>query len=634
MHHRNSLLAVVVLASASALAQTPQQPAPEVPPPDTPHGTVLFNRNQDTPPPAEKKPATAKTVASITDADRASITFTSYDLHVHLVPAKSHIAVRANFTLRNTGTQPLTHLTLQLSSTLSWESISQRVDGRLQPLTFAEHLIDTDTDHTGQAKEAIVTLPQPLAPGATLELAALYSGEITQSGQRLERIGAPPSQAFVADWDTISPEITALRGFGNVLWYPTASAPTLLGDGAKLFQSIGQTKLNLSPATIRLRLSVEYAGDPPRTAWFLGQPQPLIAVSENVDAPVADAPGVATADFPARPLGFRTPSLFVTASSPTVVTDNLLSVITTHDDALPAFTNAAGNVRPLIADWLGPSPITPLNMLDHDGQPFEDDAFLATPMRNTNAASLTPMLSHSLSHAWFRSSHQWLNEGVAQFMSLLWVEQNEGRDAALNQLHDQLNTLALAEPDLSKATDPDHAGQSLIQAHDEIYYRTKATAVLWMLRTITSDQALKNALQLYRHSGKRDEDPKEFQRLLEQTSKQDLQWFFNDWVYRDRGLPDLSIASVTPRQLPAQGTKDAGWLIAVEVRNDGDAVADVPVIIHSGTLSATGRVRVAGHATASTRIVFEGTPTEVIVNDGTVPEITSTTTHTKQVLTH
>jgi hypothetical protein len=633
MHHRNSLLAIAVLVGTSALAQTPQQPAPEAPPASEPHGTVLFNRNQDTPPPADKKSASAKSIPTVSDSDRASLTFTAYDLDVHLHPAKSHIAVRANFTVRNTGTQPLTHLPLQLSSTLNWESISQRVDGRLQPLTFADQLIDTDTDHTSQAKEAIITLPQPLAPGATLELAALYSGEITQSGQRLERIGAPPSQAFVADWDTISPEITALRGFGNVLWYPTASAPALLGDGAKLFQSIGQTKLNQSPATIRLRLSVEYAGEPPRTAWFLGQPQPLIAVSENVDAPVAEAPGVATADFPARPLGFRTPNLFITESSPTVVTDNLLSVITSHDDALPAFTNAAENVRPLIADWLGPSPITPLNMIDHDGQPFEDDAFLVTPMRNTNAASLTPMLSHSLSHAWFRSSHQWLNEGVAQFMSLLWVEQNEGRDAALNQLHEQLNTLALAEPDLSKSTDPDHAGQSLIQAHDEIYYRTKATAVLWMLRSITSDQALKNALQLYRHSGKRDEDPKEFQRLLEQTSKQDLQWFFDDWVYRDRGLPDLSIASVTPRQLPAQGNKDASWLIAVEVHNDGDAAADVPVIIHSGTLSASGHVRVPGHASASTRIVFEGTPTEVIVNDGTVPEVAATT-HTKQVVVH
>jgi aminopeptidase N len=218
-------------------------------------------------------------------------------------------------------------------------------------------------------------------------------------------------------------------------------------------------------------------------------------------------------------------------------------------------------------------------------------------------------------------------------MSLLWIEQSQGRDAALDQLHEQVNTLALAEPDLSKSVDPDHAGQSLIQAHDEIYYRTKATAVLWMLRSITGDDALKQALQLYRHSGKREEDPKEFQRILEQTSKQDLRWFFDDWVYRDRGLPDLSIASVTPRQLPAQGNKDASWLIAVEVRNDGDAIADVPVIIHSGALSASGRVRVPGHSTASTRIVFEGTPTEVIVNDGTVPELTATT-HTKQVVAH
>ncbi len=632
MHHRNSLLAVVFLASAAALAQTPQS-APEAPPAAEPHGTVLFNRNEDTPPPADKKPASAKSIASVTDADRASLTFTAYDLDVHLVPAKSHIAVRANFTVRNTGAQPLSHLPLQLSSTLNWESISQRADGHLQPLPFADHLIDTDTDHTGQAKEAIVTLPQPLAPGATIELTALYSGEITQSGQRLERIGAPPSQAFVADWDTISPEITALRGFGNVLWYPTASAPALLGDGAKLFQSIGQTKLNQSPATIRLRLSVEYLGDPPRTAWFLGQPQPLIAVSENIDAPVATAPGVATADFPTQPLGFRTPNLFITEAAPTVITDNLLSAVTTHDDALPAYTNAAEKVQPFLADWLGPAPLTPLNLLDHDGQPFEDNAFLVTHMRDTNAASLTPVLAHTLSHAWFRSSHQWLNEGVAQFMSLLWIEQSQGRDAALDQLHDQINTLALAEPDLSKSDDPDHAGQSLIQAHDEIYYRTKATAVLWMLRSITGDDALKHALQLYRLSGKRDEDPKEFQRILEQTSKQDLRWFFDDWVYRDRGLPDLSIASVTPRQLAAQGNKDASWLIAVEVRNDGDAIADVPVIIHSGTLTASGHVRVPGHSTASTRIVFEGTPTEVVVNDGTVPELTATT-HTKQLVSH
>ena len=43
--------------------------------------------------------------------------------------------------------------------------------------------------------EAVVTLPQPLAPGSSLDLTALYSGAIPPSGERLERIGAPADQA-------------------------------------------------------------------------------------------------------------------------------------------------------------------------------------------------------------------------------------------------------------------------------------------------------------------------------------------------------------------------------------------------------------------------------------------------------
>jgi hypothetical protein len=154
-----------------------------------------------------------------------------------------------------------------------------------------------------------------------------------------------------------------------------------------------------------------------------------------------------------------------------------------------------------------------------------------------------------------------------------------------------------------------------------------------MLRSVVGDELLKRALQLYGRSGKHDKDPEEFQRVLEQATKKDLRWLFDDWVYRDRGLPDLSIANVTPRELPTQGGKAAGWLIAVEVRNDGDAIADVPVTIRSGTLTASGRVRVPGRTSASTRILFEGTPDEVVVNDGSVPEI-SATTHRKQLVVH
>jgi hypothetical protein len=622
--HRLCLLALSLSLCSTAVAQVKQPATGE-------RDKVLFNSDHPPAPPAAKS---AKSIDTVSDAERGSLIFTAYDLDVHLIPAKAQLSVRAKLTVRNSGTEPLTDLAFQLSSSLNWESFEMRNGNRIVPLAFAQHLVNTDTDHTGQAKEAVVTLPQPLAPNATVELTTFYSGEIQQSAKRLERIGAPADQASSADWDKIAPDSTALRGFGNVLWYPTASAPALLGDGAKLFQLVGKTRLQQADAMIHLRLAVEYTGNPPDAAFFCGQRKSMVAVNENVDAAsAANEPGVATADFPSQPLGFRSPSLFITAGAATTTDSNEIAAVTDHYDTVPMYAAAAIKVQPLLKDWLGSAPLTTLNIIDHSGQPFEDDSLLIAPMRAVDPDALAPSLIHSLTHAWFRSSHVWLDEGVPQFMSLLWLEHTQGRDAALQQLHQQVNTLALAEPVLSEKADLTLEGQSLIRARDEIYYRTKAAAVLWMLRSIVGNDALKQALHNYRQSGSLDNDPKEFQRVLEQSSHKDLNWFFNDWVYHDHGLPDLTIANVTPRQLPAQGLKAASWLIAIEVRNNGDAAAEVPVTVRSGSLTTTERLRIMGRSSASTRIVFEGTPDEVIVNDGSVPEI-GASTHTKELVMH
>ena len=108
----------------------------------------------------------------VTDAERSSLTFTAYDLDVHLTPAQSQLAVHAGFTVRNSGKEPLARLVFQISSSLQWESFAMRSGGRVSPLPFAAQTIDTDADHTGKATEAVVTLPQPLEPGASLELTA------------------------------------------------------------------------------------------------------------------------------------------------------------------------------------------------------------------------------------------------------------------------------------------------------------------------------------------------------------------------------------------------------------------------------------------------------------------------------
>ncbi len=628
--------------------EVPATPAPGDPVP--PKGKVIFERKEaptveGDPAAAPEQAATAATgesssqpmpdgrtgppdaEVSVSDDEREAVTFTTYDLDLHLVTAKSAVEAHANLTVRNDGKVALKQIPLQVSSSLAWETLKVRSGA---PGTFVQHRINTDADHTGVAREAVLTLAEPLAPGASIDLTAIYSGSIPQSGERLERIGAPDDEAAKADWDQVSASGTALRGYGNVMWYPVAGAPVFLGDGAKLFDAVGRAKLRQQAATVKLRLTVEYTGDAPDAVYFCGRRELFAAVSDNDDLPVAQGRGVATAEFHARPMGFRGLSLFLTEKVSTTTDGALLRAVTDQDGVLQRYAEAAAKVQPLLMDWLGTSPLQPLDILDHEGQPFEDDALLVTPLQDAEPFALTPVMVHTLSHAWFGSSHAWLDEGVAQLMSLLWVETNDGRQAGLDRLHQTTSALALAEPDFSQG-DKAGSGQSLVGASNEIYYRTKAAAVLWMLRSITSDDALKQALQLYRKDKTADASDEGFEQVLEKTSKEDLRWFFDDWVYHDKGLPELSIANVAPRPASAASGKTDGWLVAVSVRNDGDAAAEVPVTVKSAKLTATERLRVPGRSNAAIRIVFQDTPEEVVVGDGTVPELRENI-HTRKIV--
>lgn len=578
----------------------------------------------------------------VSDAEREALTFVAYDLDAHVTPAKAGLEVHARLTVRNDGKAPLTKLAMQVSSTLNWERFT--VDGAGAGATvagFAQHLVDTDADHTGQAQEAIVTLKEPLAVGRTVEVSAYYSGTVERSVRRLEAIGAPAAQADAADWDRIAGEETALRGYGNVLWYPVASAQVFLGEGAALFQAVGRMKLREQNATVRLRLTIEYAGEAPKAAYFCGRMEPLTAVTENMDAPAVSAQGIASVEFEARTLGFRVPSLFVTSEKARMAGGVAISAATQRDEALGVYGAAADAVGPLLKEWIAETPVGPLNILDlfpkgREGQPFEDGRLLVTPMSETDSAKVAAGLAHSLTHVWFSSQHVWLDEGVAQLMGYLWMERTAGREAAMQEIAAAAVPLAFAEPAAGKESGDGSkgGGQSLIDARDEVYYRTKAAAVLWMLRAIAGEDNLRQALHVYareeRRDAKRDDDPKEFQRVLEQASHRELGWFFDDWVYRDRGLPDLSIESVNPRQLTAAADGRNGWLVAVVVHNAGDAAVEVPVTVRSGTLTATERIRVLGGASTSTRILFQSDPEQVVVNDGSVPEI-GESVHIKQL---
>ncbi|MGD0858962.1 MAG: hypothetical protein ABR912_06555 [Terracidiphilus sp.] len=704
-------------AQTAAPSPPPPAPAGQAAPPDSQvNRQVIFSRSidedgqtttQSTQTPA--KPAIQIAAEpSAEDAERQAVTFTALDLDVRLRTAEQHIAVRALVTVRNDGKTPLTRIPLQISSSLDWERI--RVSGR--DAAFSVATLNSDADHTGQLHEAAIPLAQPLAPGASLPLDVTYSGVIAPSAQRLLAIGTPEDLALASDWDQIGVAFTGLRGFGNVAWYPVASVPVILGDGARLFDAIGEHKLRLSGARFRLRLTVEFPhGQAPTVALIDGHPAALTVTEPAAASDEAqEVASVATASLDGAVLGFEAPSLFVAIRTPHPGANLAAWTLPDDDSAAQSWTAAETQVTPFLQGWLGQRPRSQLTLLDLPGPqdaPFETGALLAAPIRQADPPAsldkLDGILVHALTHAWIDSppaSPQpqnqpppaWLDEGVAGFMGTLWIEKQLGRERALGSLEAFRGALALAEPE-SPGQSP---GQPLASAISPVYYRTKAAYVLWMLRDLASDSALSAALRAYNpaalsapaapaqkvagdarvtleptslkgtgfspyintsESTKETTsmkgtgfspyiDPSEstralapegcisgnssagppasapcaarspFERLLEDAgARRDLSWFFADWVDADKGLPDLTIEGVFP-----SATSAGNWLVAVNVANSGYAAAEVPVTVRSASASVTQRLLVPARGKAVQRILIQGQPTEVQVNDGTVPE--------------
>lgn len=597
------LLAAAALCTAIASAQEAVQNAPS-----ENHGKVLFQSSVNGPQTSTPQKAPA-IQAKATDAERSAVTLVRYDLDVHLMLPQHALAVQALVTLRNDGDAPLREVPLQLSSQLHFETVTLET----KKLAFAQNLINSDADHTGQLREAVVELPQPLAPKAALTLDVAYSGEITPSAKRLEQIGTPSDIAQQADWDQISEDFTGLRGFGDVVWYPVASVPHLLGDGPQLFSEIGSQKLRQQEARAIIRVTAEYTGTAPNAAALDGQ---YLAVPAPKVTPTASFPGVVTFSLPEHRLGFGSLSLFLAPR--TVHEANGVRILTTLDDEpfVQSYQTAATMVQPLVEQWLGKAkgPLTILDLPGREDAPFEQGALIATGLRPLDPQKLTGVLCHGLAHAAFQSPREWLNEGVANFLVTLWLEQSRGREVALESMESSRGALAIGEP----SSPGESAGEPLIAASDAIYYRSKATYVLWMLRDLAGDQALSAALRNYDPA--QDTNSDYFEHLVEQASGKDLKWFFDDWVYRDPGLPDLSITAVYTNTTSQTGQ----YLIAVDLANDGYAAADVPLTIHTREGTQTSRVQVPARSRITRRILVTGLPTEVVLNDGVVPEVQAT----------
>ncbi len=542
-------------------------------------------------------------VANAFSLDREAFAFANYDLNVQVEPEQHRLAVRGKVTLRNDSNQPQKTAVLQISSSLDWRSVKAGE----KPLQFVSQIYTSDIDHTGALSEAIVSLPQVVVPKETLELEIAYEGVVPLDTTRLTRIGTPEAAAGTTDWDQISSKFTSVRGAGYVAWYPIATEAADLSDGNSMFDTLGRWKRREADSQMQLHLSAlnEGAGAPPEIILNT-------AGCRRISPPERQGQLVAECEF--QPLGQTIPAFVIASYS--LLNRGIVSIhcLTEHKSAAESYAEATDKVVPLITNWFGPprAKAEVVELPDSAAVPFESGNLLLTPLGDDLKRAQISLL-HALTHSAFTSSRPWIHEGLAHFMQALYLEQTSGRQAALDYMGLHRSAFLDADrPDFAPRSE-DAIDHSLLNTASEELYRGKAMYVWWMLRDMVGEPALKKALAGYHPV--QDREPSYLPRLIAAQTQRDLEWFFDDWVYRDRGLPDFRVASAFPRKMLTEG-----YMVTVTVENWGGAGAEVPVTVRFDGGEVTKRLEVRGKNKGVIRMEVPTAPREVVVNDSSVPE--------------
>jgi hypothetical protein len=533
--------------------------------------------------------------------DREAFTITKYDLEVRLEPEQQRLGARGKIVLRNDSSTPQKVVALQISSSLNWRAI--RVNEK--DVQFVSQSYTSDIDHTGALSEAIVTLPSTINPKDTVEIEIGYEGVIPADATRLARVGVPPEIARHTSWDHIGVSFTAVRGAGYVTWYPITTESADFSEGNSLFEVVDRWKAREAGSEFKISLqSSRRSGEAVPT---------LLCSGDGGGSAEFGRSQVALAECSWGPLGSVTPMFamanYALQSKPPL---NLFT-LSGHEAGAEKYLSAFDPATKFVTEWFGKAsaPVAIADFADPHAAPFESGTLLMVSMAGEDTKLAGINLVHELVHSALPSPRPWVYEGLAHFAEAVYREQQGGRQAALDLLGIHRAAFLDAEKDVAGPTR--NAGQPLATTFDEIYYRSKAAHVWWMLRDMIGDDALKSAVAKYRAAD--DKDPKYVEGLIETTSKRDLGWFFDDWVYHDRGLPDVRVQSVHPWK-----TEKDVQMITVTLENAGLTGVEIPFTIRCEGNDVQKRLEVRAKSTATTRVELPGAPIEIVVNDGSVPE--------------
>ncbi len=280
-----------------------------------------------------------------------------------------------------------------------------------------------------------------------------------------------------------------------------------------------------------------------------------------------------------------------------------------HEGLAAPYGDTAAKIMAFYSDVFGPLPSAHLNIVE-----IGDDTlggYTAPGIVGLASRAFTNpvnyrLLAHEISHLWWRSlvspatpDDAFLDEGLAEYSKALYVQETAG-DAAFEDLMRNTAIGALTHEDVAPIA---QAGQlhEFTAEYQSIVF-DKGAMVFHMLRWLIGDDAFRKTLRaMVQQYAWKTIATDQFQRLAETDSKQELTFFFAQWV-NSTGVPQFKRNWAVYR-LPK------GYQVVGKMQQDLD-IFRMPVEI---------RVVCQGSKPVTQRIDMVGTTADFTINTRTKP---------------
>ncbi|HMD97485.1 MAG TPA: M1 family aminopeptidase [Terriglobia bacterium] len=423
---------------------------------------------------------------------------TNYVIDAELFPS-THL-LKAKVRIAFTPTADLRSLTLELHSNLR---VSDAVDATGRSLRFEQQ----------GGQRLAVDMLNSIPAGTASSITVSYEGSLaTADGSPIENLKV----AYVA------PEGSYLLYAGR--WFPVRP------DGLDRFSATLHVTVPSDEVVIASGTPSSPVRQPGTVTYGFRFDQPSFPGSV-VAGPLQDA---------GNPNGYRVVPAVASGA------DITLYLKAGHEGYAASYGEEAGKIIGFFSDKFGPLPSAHLAIVEIDDgslSGYAQPGMVVLASRAFSNPVNGKLLAQVVSHLWWpclvspaTPDDAFLNEGLATYSAALYVQESAGDNAFEDIMHD-ISIGALTHEDAAPVSLAGHLHEFTPEYQSVVFQ--KGAMVFHMLRWVIGDEAFYKTLQaMTKDYAWKPVSTDEFQKLAEKASKQQLTYFFAQWV-SSTGVPQF-----------------------------------------------------------------------------------------------